>query len=95
LRIVTDYFRRAKEAGVIRVADPTAAALMFMGSLVGYVFIHHVVQGMPKQYPLPDYIDALIDLWSRGGITASGGGSRARKKKGRPRRGAGVDARSR
>lgn len=78
--IVVDYFRRAKKAGVICVGDLRAAALMFMSSLVGYVFIHEVVQATPEPYPLPAYIDALIDLWSHGGIaTKSIGGSRARR----------------
>lgn len=73
LRIVTGYFRRAKAAGVIKVGDPRAAALMFMSGLVGYVFIHQVAQASPRPYPLDDYIDALIALWSRGGFTTDGG----------------------
>jgi AcrR family transcriptional regulator len=69
LRLVSGYFRRAHEAGVIRIADPRAAALLFMGSLVGYVFIHTVAQGLPQPYPLAQYIDELISLWTEGGIT--------------------------
>jgi AcrR family transcriptional regulator len=78
LRIITDYFRRASKAGVIRVDDPRAAALLFMSSLVGYVFIHQIVRAVPRPYPLPDYIDALLDLWTGGAIT---GGTRARTKR--------------
>src|SRR2546423_3888709 len=77
LRIVTDYFRRAAEAGVLHVKEPRAAALLFMGSLQSYVLLHHVFNIAPKPYPLDDYIDALIDLWTNGAI----GGTRARSKK--------------
>jgi AcrR family transcriptional regulator len=77
LVIVADYFRRAAEAGVIRVHDPRAAALLFMGSLQSYVLLHQVFNIAEKPYPLADYIDALIDLWTNGAI----GGPRAPKKK--------------
>jgi AcrR family transcriptional regulator len=68
LRIVTDYFRRAAEAGVIRIRDPRAAALLFMGSLNSYVFFHQVLNVAPKPYPLSVYVDALIDLWAEGAM---------------------------
>ncbi len=68
LRLVTDYFRRARKAGVIDVDDPRAAALLFMGSLLSYVFIHYIMNVVPRPYPLPDYIDSLIELWTNGAI---------------------------
>ena len=76
LQVVTEYFRRAGEAGVIRIRHPRAAALLFMGSLQSYVFIHQVLHVSPV-YPLPDYIDALIDLWTEGGLGGSGGRKKA------------------
>ncbi|HEY3056117.1 MAG TPA: TetR/AcrR family transcriptional regulator [Thermoanaerobaculia bacterium] len=81
LKIVASYFRRAKEAGVIQIKDPRAAALLFMGSLLSYVFIHHVLKVVEPPYPLDDYIDALLDLWSRGAIAPKKhGGSLGRKE---------------
>jgi len=77
LAIVTDYFRRAAEAGVMRVRDPRAAALIFMGSLQSYVMLHRVFNVAPKPYPLDAYIDALLDLWTHGAI----GGTRAKSPK--------------
>ena len=77
LQLVVDYFNRAAKAGVLRVANPPAAALLFMGSLQGYVLTLHVLRVGPA-VPVPDYIDALIDLWCNGAIV---GGTRARKKK--------------
>src|SRR5204863_7836718 len=38
--IVADYFRRAAADGMLRLRDPRAAALLFMGSLQGYVLFH-------------------------------------------------------
>ncbi|HEV8657983.1 MAG TPA: TetR/AcrR family transcriptional regulator [Thermoanaerobaculia bacterium] len=81
LKIVTRYFRRAKEAGVVQIKDPRAAALLFMGSLLSYVFIHHVLKVVDTPYPLDDYVDALLDLWSHGAIEPKKhGGSRGRKE---------------
>src|SRR3954447_23345299 len=67
LKIVADYFRRAAEAGVMRIRDPHAAALLFMGSLQGYVLSHSVLKITPA-VPLHQYIDALLELWSGGAL---------------------------
>src|SRR5205823_10170629 len=75
--IVADYFRRAAAAGTLRVRDPRAAALLFMGSLQGYVLFHHVLK-MPPVCTLSEYIDTLIDLWCEGAIIDVGG-SRGRQ----------------
>lgn len=80
MAVVTDYFRRAMDAGVIRRGDPRAAALMFMGSLQGYVMMHRVVRALPRRYPLDRYIDALLDLWSRGAIVPARRGKNAKRK---------------
>jgi len=83
LKIVADYFRRAARAGVLRTADPRAAALLFMGSLQGYVLSHTVLKIDPP-VSLDDYIDALLDLWTSGAIRS--GGSRAIKRNVSPHR---------
>ena len=75
--IVTDYFRRAMQAGVMRRGDPRAFALLFMGSLQAYVMMHRVLNILPKPYPLDLYVDALIDLWSRGAIVGGHRGKAA------------------
>jgi len=87
MKIVADYFRRAMDAGVIRRGDPRAAALLFMGSLQAYVFMHHVLNIVPKPYPLDRYIDSLIDLWSNGAILGGDRGKAAQSD--RARRGGG------
>jgi len=74
IRILTDYFTRAIRAGVIREADPRALAILFIGQLQAHVFFHQVL-GVTPAYPVEDYIDALLGLWSDGVF----GGTRARK----------------
>lgn len=78
IALVSDYFRRAGEAGTIRIEDPRAAALLFIGHLHSYVLIHFVLNVTPV-YPLDRYLDALVDLWVHGGINAPGK-TRVRKK---------------
>ena len=68
IKVIEAYFRRAHKAGVIRIDDPRAAARLFMGSLQSYVFLHHVMN--VPHYPVDRFIDALIDLWTHGGIRA-------------------------
>ncbi|HLJ73294.1 MAG TPA: TetR/AcrR family transcriptional regulator, partial [Thermoanaerobaculia bacterium] len=68
-KILAGYFKRAKAAGVIDADDPRAAALLFIGSLVSYVFIHYVLRVIDPPYPVASYIDALIDLWTEGAIS--------------------------
>ena len=68
IAVLSDYFRRAMDAGVIRRGDPRASALLFIGSLQAYVINHHILKVAPKPYPIDRYIDALIDLWSNGAI---------------------------
>jgi AcrR family transcriptional regulator len=72
LALVGDYFRRAMAAGRIRTFEPRAAALLFMGALHSYVTLHHIFNVAAKPYPLPRYIDALIDLWTEGAIVTGG-----------------------
>src|SRR5215813_9626600 len=36
------YMRRAEKAGTLRIVDPRAAALAFLGALQAYVFMHRV-----------------------------------------------------
>src|SRR5258708_6103532 len=80
LPIVEDYFRRAAAAGVMKLTDPRAAALIFMGTLQSYVFIHQILHIAPKPYPLGRYLDALIELWTDGAIVGrADGGNRAEK----------------
>jgi AcrR family transcriptional regulator len=77
LRIIETYFARARDAGRIRITDHRAAARLFLGSLHAYVLYQHVIK-LPS-YPLEPYLDALIDLWSNGGFSAT-------QTKGAPRR---------
>lgn len=65
IRLLTDYFAHGMKAGTIRRGDPRALALLFLGPLQAYVFFHQIL-GVTPAYPLDDYVDALIALWSEG-----------------------------
>jgi AcrR family transcriptional regulator len=76
LALAEDYFRRASRAGRLRVRDPRAAALAFLGSLNAYVFLHRVMRIADPPVPLRLYVDTLIEIWQRGAIRpARRGGS--------------------
>ena len=66
LVLLEEYLRRAQRAGRVRVKDPRAAALMFMGSLNAYLFFQHVLRLVDPPVPLDHYIDTFLDIWSRG-----------------------------
>ncbi len=66
--LLEDYFRRAARAGRLRLRDPRAAALAFLGSLHSYVFLHRIVRIFEPPLPLDAYLDTLIDVWTTGAI---------------------------
>jgi TetR/AcrR family transcriptional repressor of mexJK operon len=68
LNYLANYLRRARRAGRIRVADPYAAAAVFMASLHSYVFLHEVVQALEKPIPIETYVETLLDIWARGAL---------------------------
>jgi len=64
------YLRRAARAGAVRIRDPRAAAMAFMGNINGYVFFHQVMHIIDPPIPLDRYIDTILDVWSRGAFVA-------------------------
>lgn len=89
--VLTDYFTRAMRAGTIRRAEPRALAFLFLGQLQAYVFLHQVLEVAPA-YPLEDYIDALIDLWSTGVFAPGGTDAQKNDRRTRDSRRRGGDA---
>ena len=71
LAAISSYFARATKAGAMHVREPHASAILFIGSLQGYILFHEVLKVRPV-YPLDAYIDALIDLWTEGAISTEG-----------------------
>jgi AcrR family transcriptional regulator len=53
-------------AGAVRVRDPRAAAMAFMGNINAYIFFHQVMHLVDPPIPLDHYIDTFLDIWSRG-----------------------------
>jgi len=62
------YLKRAARAGRIRVKDPRAAALSFLGSLQAYIFFHKMLK-MEPPLPLRRYVDTVVTIWTQGAIT--------------------------
>jgi AcrR family transcriptional regulator len=78
LALLEDYFRRAAQAGRLRLADPRAAAMGFMGSFHAYVFLHQVLKVQDPPLPLARYVNAVLDVWTRGAFRS--------KRRARPRK---------
>ena len=77
LVLLEEYFHRARRAGRLRLRDPRAAAMGFMGSFHAYVFLHHVLKVQEPPLPLDLYVNTILDIWTGGAIVA---GRRARKR---------------
>jgi AcrR family transcriptional regulator len=82
--LLEDYFRRAGRAGRLRVRDPRAAALLFLGSLHSYVVLHRIARIFDPPLPLDLYLDTVIDVWTTGAIRA-GRTARPAPRKRKPR----------
>ncbi len=63
------YLRRARAAGRVRLKDPRAAALAFVGAVQSYVFMHKIARISPP-IPLARYLDTLIEIWTRGALAS-------------------------
>jgi AcrR family transcriptional regulator len=81
--LLENYLRRAARAGRIRVRDPRAAALAFVGSLHSYVFLHRLVRVFDPPLPLPVFLDTLLDVWTVGAIRPAKPRSAQSKRKSR------------
>ena len=68
LVLLEEYFRRARRAGRLRLRDPRAAAMGFMGSFHAYVFLHHVLKVQDPPLPLDGFVDTILEVWARGAV---------------------------
>jgi TetR/AcrR family transcriptional regulator, mexJK operon transcriptional repressor len=66
LALLEEYLRRAVAAGRLRLADPRAAALAYLGSLHSYVMLHRMVRIFDPPLPFDRYLKTLLDLWMEG-----------------------------
>jgi len=58
--------RRAQGGGLVRPADPDAAARLFVGPLLTYVLLDGLLEGDgPPRKPSPDRIEAVVDLYTQ------------------------------
>jgi len=87
LKLLEDYFRRAVRHGRLRVSNPRAAALAFLATVHSYVFMQAVLQVLEKPLPLAEYVDSVLEVWTRGAFAPGTGKSR---KISRPRRSGGT-----
>jgi len=66
LALVESYLRRATKAGRLKLRDPRATAVAFLGALQAYVLLHRVARAIDPPLPLVRYLDALVDGWLHG-----------------------------
>ena len=70
LELLEDYLRRAARRRRVRVRDPRAAALAFLATLHSFVFMQHVMQVLEEPMPLDEYLDTVLEVWTRGIVRA-------------------------
>jgi len=68
LVLLEEYLRRACRAGRLRLRDPRAAAMGFLGCFHGYVFLHRVLKVQEPPIPLELYVNSVLDIWRRGAV---------------------------
>ena len=71
LRFLEGWFRRAIRKGRLRVKNPAAAAFAFLSTIHSFVFLQQVVQALETPMELGEYLDAVLDVWTRGAIVAA------------------------
>ncbi len=68
LRFLEDYVRRARRHGRLDVSNPRAAAFAFFATVHSFVFLQHVVEALETPMPLDEYLDTVLDVWTRGAV---------------------------
>jgi TetR/AcrR family transcriptional repressor of mexJK operon len=68
LKFLENYMRRASRRGRLRVSNPRAAALAFLATVHSYVFLQTVLPALDEPMPLDEYLDEVLDVWTRGAI---------------------------
>ena len=68
LRFLEDYMRRATRRGRLAVSNPRAAAFAFFATVHSFVFLQHVVEALEKPMPLDEYLETVLDVWTRGAV---------------------------
>lgn len=68
LRLLEEYVARAARKGRLRVANPRAAAFAFLATVHSFVFLQHVVEALEKPMALGEYLDTVLDVWTRGAV---------------------------
>jgi AcrR family transcriptional regulator len=76
--LLEGYLRRASRAGRLRVRDPRAAAMTFMGAVNAYVFFHRVVPIVEPPLAIDRYVDTLLEIWTRGAMRRARAAERSR-----------------
>ncbi len=70
LEYLEAYMRRADRRGRLRLRDPRAAAMAFLATIHSYVFLQNVMEILEEPMPLENYLDTVLDVWTRGAIVA-------------------------
>ncbi len=68
LKFLENYMRRASCRGRVRVPNARAAALAFLATIHSYVFLQTVIPALEEPMPLDEYLDTVLDVWTRGAI---------------------------
>src|SRR5438132_9130825 len=67
-RVLEDYLRRARDAGRVRVADTTAATLIFMGTMNAYVFFHRILKMVEPPVSVESYVETVLEIFTAGAL---------------------------
>jgi AcrR family transcriptional regulator len=76
LSFLEGYVRRAARKGRLGVSNPRAAAFAFFATVHSFVFLQHVVEALEEPMALDEYLDTVLDVWTRGAIAAAPRGRR-------------------
>jgi AcrR family transcriptional regulator len=71
LAALAGYMRRAARRGRLRVSNPRAAAFAFLATVHSFVFLQHVIEVLEKPMGLDEYLEAVLEIWTRGAIASA------------------------
>lgn len=79
VEIFARYFARLRDRGLMTTQHPRADALLFLGSLQSYIFMHHILRISKRPFPLEQYLDELFRIWGEGAFKSRPAARRKRQ----------------
>ena len=74
------WYREFIDSAVWQLALRNSLIVAFFATVHSFVFLQHVVEALETPMPLDEYLDTVLDVWTRGAVVSLDAPPRGRKR---------------